>query len=107
MTINTSGIRPVGISILVLPEQIEQFTESGIQISTDKENAREEMAQTDGLVIAIADAAFDDEVSARCKVGDRVIMAKFAGMVRKGKDGLTYRLIRDHDVVAILEKDEK
>ena len=103
MTTNSSGILPVGISVLVLPDQIKQTTSSGIVVSTDTEHAREEMGQTDGEVIAISPTAFFDEAP-RCVVGDRVIMAKYAGMVRKGLDGLSYRLIRDHDVVAILEK---
>jgi co-chaperonin GroES (HSP10) len=106
MTTNNSGITPVGVSVLVLPDPVEQTTESGIVLSTHAEHAREEMRQTDGVVVAIAPNAYYDE-TARCKVGDRVIMAAYAGMVRKGNDGLTYRLIKDDDVVAILEKDEK
>ena len=104
MTANTSGITPVGISILVLPDQVEQTTESGIVISTHEQHKREELAQTDGTVIAIAEHAYYDEVP-RCKVGDRVIMASYSGIVREGNDGLKYRLIRDNDVVALLDKD--
>jgi co-chaperonin GroES (HSP10) len=107
MTVNNSGIYPVGISVLVLPDPVAQETESGIVISTDSEHSREEMRQTDGVVVAIAPDAFYDERVPRCKVGERIIMAAYAGMVRKGNDGLTYRLIKDDDVVAILVKDEK
>ena len=106
MVTNNSGIRPVGISILVLPDPVEQTTESGIVLSTHETHKKEEMRQTDGLVIAIADNAFFDETP-RCKVGDRIIMASYSGMVREGVDGLTYRLIKDNDVVAILDRDEK
>jgi len=105
MTINNSGIYPVGISVLVLPDNVEQVTASGIVVSTDSEHSREEMRQTDGVVVAIGPNAFYDERTPRCKVGDRVIMASYAGMVRKGNDGLNYRLIKDDDVVAILVKD--
>jgi co-chaperonin GroES (HSP10) len=103
MTINKSGITPVGISVLVLPDNVEQTTESGIVVSTDTQHSREELAQTDGEVIAIAENAYYDEAP-RCKVGDRVIMASYSGIVRKGNDGLKYRLIKDNDVIAILEK---
>jgi len=106
MSKNNSGISPVGISILVLPDPVEQTTESGIVLSTHSQHAREEMAQTDGEVIAIAPHAYYDEAP-RCKVGDRVIMASYSGMIREGNDGLKYRLIKDNDVVAILEKVEK
>lgn len=102
--VNESGITPVGISILVLPDAVEQTTESGIVLSTHEQHSREEMGQTDGEVIAIAEFAYFDEKKPRCKVGDRVIMAKYAGMVRVGNDGLTYRLIKDDDVVGILDK---
>jgi co-chaperonin GroES (HSP10) len=105
MTNNNSGIYPVGISVLVLPDNVEQVTASGIVVSTDSEHSREEMRQTDGVVVAIGPNAFYDERTPRCKVGDRVIMASYAGMVRKGNDGLNYRLIKDDDVVAILVKD--
>lgn len=101
---NKSGITPVGVSVLVLPEQVEEKTESGIITVTEKEKDRHELGQTDALVIAIGEAAYFDEKVPRCKVGDRVIMAKYSGMIRKGNDDLTYRLIRDSDVLAILDK---
>ena len=106
MNKNNSGIIPVGISILVLPDSVEQTTESGIVVSTHSQHAREELGQTDGEVVAIAAHAYYDEAP-RCKVGDRVIMASYSGMVREGLDGKKYRLIKDNDVVAILEKGEK
>jgi co-chaperonin GroES (HSP10) len=102
--VNTSGITPVGISILVLPDEVEDKTESGIVLATDSQLERSQLAQTDGLVVAIAEHAFFDE-KPRCKVGDRIIMAKFAGMMREGNDGSMYRIIKDNDVVAILAKE--
>lgn len=102
---NKSGIWPVGICILVKPDQVEQTTESGIVISTNETNKREQLAQTDGIVIAIGPKAYYDETP-RCKVGDRIIMAAYAGMIRKGNDGHEYRLINDNDVKAILVKEE-
>jgi co-chaperonin GroES (HSP10) len=101
---NLSGITPVGVSLLILPDAVEQTTESGIVISSNTEHAREELRQTDGVVIALGSKAYFDE-DARCKVGDRVIMAAYSGMIRKGKDGRNYRLILDDDVKAILEKE--
>lgn len=113
MTIeNNSGITPVGVSILVLPDQVSETTASGIVVATNEQLDREQMKQTDGVVIAIAPNAFYDEkdasgkVRSRCKVGDRIIMTAFAGMVRKGEDNLSYRLIRDNDVIGILKRKE-
>lgn len=105
MTINTSGITPVGVSILVYPEQVEETSESGIVLSSLSQLERDQMKQTDGIVIAIGPNAYYDEKGPRCKVGDKIIMAAYAGMIRKGNDGLQYRVIKDNDVVAILEKE--
>lgn len=104
---NNSGIYPVGVSVLVKPDSVEQTSESGIIISTNQEHEREEMRQTDGIVVAIADNAFYDESKPRCQIGDRVIMAAYAGMRRIGNDGEWYRLINDDDIKAILVKKEK
>ena len=101
--INSSGIKPVGVSILILPDSVEQKTASGIVLATDTQLEREQLRQTDGVVIEIAANAYYDE-KPRCKVGDRVIMAAYAGMVRKGLDDKSYRLIKDNDVVAIITK---
>lgn len=105
---NNSGLHPVGVSILVLPDQVKTKSESGIELMTLQMAEREQLRQTDGEVIAIGARAFYDELDEngnkieRCKVGDRVIMAAFAGMVREGKDGLSYRLIKDDDVVGLI-----
>ena len=100
---NTSGIKPVGYSLVVEPEQIEEKTESGIVLGTPEQLEREQMRQTDGVVLAIGPMAFHDEGYKRCKVGDRVVMKAYAGMMRKGVDGKAYRIIADTDVIGILE----
>lgn len=102
---NESGILPVGETILVLPDEIETTTASGIVKVTEANLEREQLAQVDGVVIAVSDLAWRDEPGPRAKVGDRVIFAKYAGMVRKGKDGKTYRMINDTDVKAVLVKE--
>lgn len=107
---NKSGVIPVGYSILVLPEQVKRQSESGIELMTETTAEREQLRQTDGIVIAIGPRAFDKEtdplgnVVPRCKVGDRVIMIAYAGMVRKGNDDLMYRLVADDDIIGILEE---
>lgn len=105
--VNKSGIHPVGISILIKPDEVEDTTDSGIIIHTLEHHQREELGQTDGVVYEIGEAAYYDEKHPRCKVGDRVVIAKYSGMVRKGNDGATYRLVKDNDVLALLENKEK
>jgi len=104
MTENTSGITPVGLSILVEPEQVEEKTESGIITATTDQLDKLQMAQTDGIVLSIGPMAFYDEKTPRCKVGDKIIMKAYAGMLKKGIDGRQYRIIADSEVIGILEK---
>ncbi len=106
MTQSKVGIQPVGHIILVRPDEIVKTTASGIVITTDTHLQREEMAQTEGQVIALGSTAYSDQIIPWCKPGDRVLFAKYAGTYCKGSDGLVYRLINDLDVKAILTKDQ-
>ena len=103
---NNSGIQPVGVSILILPDAIEQATKSGIVLATATQLEREQLRQTDGIVIEIGPHAYYDE-KPRCEVGQRIIMAAYSGMIREGSDDKTYRLIKDNDVIAIITKEKE
>ena len=102
---NESGIIPRGHRILILPEVVENKTESGIILATSSERKREEMAQIDGVVIAMGNTCYADQPEAWCAIGDKVIFGKYSGLLYKGKDGLEYRILNDLDVVAFREKD--
>lgn len=99
---NNSGIWPVGFAVLILPDPIEDATESGIITVTETNKDRQQLAQVDGVVVGLGPNVWCDEPNPRAKVGDRVIFSKYAGMVRKGKDGKDYRLINDKDIQAVL-----
>jgi co-chaperonin GroES (HSP10) len=103
MSLNKSGIIPVGFSVLIEPDPVEEKTASGIITATPAEADRKQLAQTDGVVLAIGPLAFSDEPSPRCKAGERVVMKAYAGMLRKGTDGNEYRIIADTDVIGVLE----
>ncbi|MDE2097562.1 MAG: co-chaperone GroES [Patescibacteria group bacterium] len=96
---NTSGITPCGHRILVLPEEVETKTKSGI-ILHDKLAEREEMAQIRGTVIEVGGDSYQDTPTVWCQAGDRILFAKYAGLVYDGQDGKKYRVINDLDVVA-------
>lgn len=100
---NKSGIKPVGYSLVVEPDQVEEQTAAGIYVGTPEQIEREQMKQTDGVVLAIGPMAFSDEKENRCKDGDRIVMRAYAGMIRKGVDGRAYRIIADTEVIGILE----
>jgi len=102
---NTSGINPVGWRILVKPKEIIEKTASGIIVTTEQNKDREQMANTTGIVIAMGDQCFADEPSAWCAVGDKVIFAKYAGLLYTGGDGVQYRMINDKDIVGTLDQE--
>jgi co-chaperonin GroES (HSP10) len=96
----------MGSRVLILPKQIEEKTKSGILLGTPEQLDREQLAQTEGIVVALGLDAYSDFKSPWCKVGDKVVIAKYAGMMRTGNDEVWYRLINDTDVVAVLEEKE-
>lgn len=102
---NVSGINPVGWRILVKPKEIIEKTVSGIIVTTEQTKDREQMGNTTGIVIAMGDQCFADEPAAWCKVGDKVIFAKYAGLLYTGGDGEQYRMINDKDIVGTLDQD--
>ena len=100
---NNSGIHPAGHRVVVLPDEIETTTEWGLVLGSKEGQAREEMAQMDGMLVAIGNTAWADQKEPFAKLGERVMFAKYKGVVRVGKDGKKYRVIDDLDVVAVLE----
>jgi chaperonin GroES len=107
MSLNESGIHPVGERILIQPMELEEKTASGIVISTNAGREREEMSNTTGVVVELSPEAYSDRAEPWCKAGDTIIFAKFAGLLYKGKDGKKYRVIRDEDVTGVLDEDVK
>ena len=105
--INESGIHPVGHRVLILPEQVEEKTQSGIIVHSASQLAREEMAQINGLVVDVGTTAYDDQTTPWCQVGDRVIIGKYSGLIYDGNDGKKYRVINDLDVVALVKRKDK
>lgn len=106
--INKSGIRPFRNCLLLLPKQIEEKTSAGIIVATSGQLEREQLAQTEGVVVAIGALAFEGwEAEDLPKIGDTVVFTKYAGMMRNGNDDLQYRLIIDEDVRAVVQGESK
>lgn len=99
------GINPKGHRVLVLPDAIETTTKSGIVVATGTQELREQLAQVDGVVVAMGNTCYADQPEPWCAVGDRVIFGKYSGIIREGKDGKKYRIINDLDVVGTVDKE--
>ncbi len=103
MTINEANFKPSGHNILVCMDEVESETQGGIYIPQDITD-KEEMAGTQATIIAIGAAAWaDSRVGPWAKVGDHVMIAKFAGQLWKVKGSKKkYRVIADLSVVGII-----
>jgi chaperonin GroES len=103
--VNESGITPVGWRVLIKPQEIKKVSKGGIILTTETTEAREQMGNTTGLVVAMGDQCYMDEPAPWCKVGDKIIFAKYAGLLYLGKDGNQYRMVNDKDVTGTLDAD--
>ena len=103
---NNSGIYPKGHKILILVDKVEETTESGIILHSEV-TRKEQLAENRGEVVEVGSTAYDDREVPWCQAGDRVLFAKYAGLLYEGKDGLEYRIINDLDVVAKVDNMEE
>jgi co-chaperonin GroES (HSP10) len=99
--LNLSGISPVEFKILVLIDETEVVTKGGIILTSDHKE-RADMAQVKGTLVAVGGNAFHDFMGTVPKPGDRIMIAKYAGLVAEGNDGRKYRIASDKDVAAVL-----
>ena len=100
---NTSGIHPKGHRVLILPDPVEEVTQSGIIVSVGENRDRERLAQLKGTVVELGNTAWLDQPSPWAKVGDHVIFGKYSGLIYQGNDKKEYRIINDLDVVALVD----
>jgi len=100
---NTSGIIPVGRKVLVKPDDVEEKTSGGLFLP-DTVRDKERMAQVKATLIDAGGNAFEDLNDPLPEPGQRVYVAKYAGIRIDGEDGEWYQLIYDEDIAAIIEE---
>lgn len=104
---NESGVCPTEYNALVKPKKAEEKSKGGI-ILPDESRDREQFAQMEGELVALSPLAFsyagpsEWNGADKPKPGDRVLFAKYAGALIRGKDGQDYRIIKDKDISAVL-----
>jgi len=104
---NVTGINPILNRILLKPLYVVNKTATGIIVSSDGMSEREQLGNTTGEVVAIGPDAFKEEgyTEPPVKVGDKVVIAKYAGLMYIGRDGNKYRMINHDDITGILDPD--
>lgn len=100
--LNTSGLEPMDLRVLVLPDPPEKKIGSIIIPEVAAEQKRQAMMF--GTLVAIGENAWEEAVArgqhfVRPQPGDRIVFAKYGGVVITGKDGKDYRLMNDEDVI--------
>jgi chaperonin GroES len=96
-------IRPIGFSVLVRPDEVEEVSKGGIILNP---NDREQAVITEGVILAVAEGAWSDKPGGSYpKEGNRVIFAKYAGsdVLINESTGEKAKLLVDEDIKAIIE----
>jgi chaperonin GroES len=94
-------LKPLGDRLVVEPIEREETTASGILLpETAKEKPQE------GKVVAVGPGKLDDDgnrVKMEVQEGDRVLYAKYAGTEIKLDDDRTVLILKESDVLALVE----
>jgi co-chaperonin GroES (HSP10) len=101
---NASGWIPVEFNCVVSIDKVEEKTKGGVYLP-DHNKDREQSASVMGTMLEASPLAFSYEVwpegTSKPKAGERVLIAKYAGLIFTGKDGEEYRMCKDKDILAI------
>ncbi len=95
------NLKPLGDRLVVKPKEDEEVTPSGIVLP---ETAKEKPQK--GEVLAVGPGARDDDgkrIEMDVAVGDTILFAKYGGTEIKMDDGDKLLILRESDVLAILD----
>lgn len=105
--VNLSGITPLEYKVLVRPSVDDvgliKNEKTGFSLIKPADlEERDKHAAMEGVVVAVAKAAFTyEETAEKPPIGSVVIFARYSGVTIKGADGIEYRIMNDKDVVAV------
>jgi chaperonin GroES len=104
--LNNSGLRPLEYNIVVKPQDVERKTKGGLLLA-DSTIEKEEFGRTEGVIVATSPMAFKfDDWPAdepRPAPGDRIMFSKYNAKSFKGIDGGDYWIMKDKDVLGVLQ----
>jgi len=95
------NLKPLGDRLVVKPKEDEEVTPSGIVLP---ETAKEKPQK--GEVLAVGPGARDDDgkrIEMDVAVGNTILFAKYGGTEIKMDDGDKLLILRESDVLAILD----
>ena len=101
---NKSGFMATGHRVILIGDQVEEVTESGIILQRKTVEAEQNVSVW-ATVVEIGHDAWSDKNTDYCQVGDRVLVGKYTGMFCESPvDKKTYRFINDLDIITPLRK---
>ena len=92
-------IKPLGEMVVLKMAEAEETTKSGIILAG---NAKEKPQVAEVVAVGPGGVVDGKEVKMELKVGDKVIISKYAGTEVKF-DGIEYTILRQDDVLAKIE----
>lgn len=99
---NLSGFRATGHRVLLVADDVEETTASGIVLIPKTVSAEKNYA-VEATVVEIGPDAWADKSTDYCKVGDRVLIGQYVGKFHTSPfDGKEYRFVNDLDVITPL-----
>lgn len=106
IAINTSGLEPRGVAVLIRPYEPE--FQATMIIIPETAGDRSKMIENRAVVIEVGPEAWAGEKEPRAKVGDKVIVTRYAGVMTIGPlDNQVYRLINDRDIFCRITAEAK
>lgn len=96
----SSGITPLDLKVLVLPDVVEERTAGGILLP-DAIKDKQKFSTVNAVLVAVGPNAFREWGADNAPTpGSRIVVAQYAGSRVKGQDGKEYVLMNDEDVIA-------
>ena len=98
---------PMEFNVVVELDPIEEKTQGGIILPSQKVD-RDKLEAEEGTLVAVSPHAFTyadwSEEHRKPQVGDRVLIARFAGVLRE-RDGRSLKIVKDKDIIAVVDQD--
>lgn len=93
------NIKPLADRVVVKMVEAEETTKSGIILAG---SAKEKPQVAEIIAVGPGGVVDGKEVTMYVKVGDKVLLSKYAGTEVK-LDGVEYTILRQNDVLAVVE----
>ena len=93
------NIKPLADRVVIKMVEAEETTKSGIILAG---SAKEKPSVAEVVAVGKGGVVDGKEVTMELKIGDKVLISKYAGTEVK-LDGIEYTILRQNDVLAVVE----